>query len=692
MHSNRNLTGAAATLFAAVAALILAACASMGRPEGGPRDTDPPVFVRSNPMPGATGVARQRIDLWFDENIQLEDAFNKVVVSPAQSMAPVVRSLGRHATVELRDTLVPNATYTIDFGDAIKDLNEGNLLDGFAMDFATGPSIDTLRISGTVLAARNLEPAQGITVGVYLNPTDSTVRTRRFDRIARTNSLGQFTVRGLKPGRYSVYAVNDLNRDNRIGRDEDQAFADSLVSPLAMNIEVNDTLRSHADEDSVVTRPGVAFLPDDVLLLWFNEGYSAHYIKDYKRPERRKITLTMAAPSPDSLPQLTFASGSLKGQPVDRHALLQRNEGGDTLTYWLRSPEALANDSILMSVRHLFTDSAQQVVWKTDTLKYFWREPKKKKDAEADSIAAARARQLDLRVATSAKHEIYQQLMLTSPTPLLSADTAAFRLEMQVDTLWRPATITTLRPYAPNPLLAMEVVAPLKAGTKYRLTVDSAAVADIYGAVSNPITHEFTVKTPEEYSNLTFKLSGFPDSVPAVVELLGTSDNVVMTAPVASGKADLHNITPGTYYARIFLDTNNNGKWDTGNTVLGRQPEEVAYYHKRLELRPNWDVNQDWNIYDKPIDRQKPSAIKKNKPKGINANDTGVEDGPVYDEWGNEIAPDDPRYERYKAQQSKQNNNRNNRSGNRNSSTGNFRGMGGLGGLQQMGRDAGTLR
>ncbi len=173
-------------LFIMVAAAFMAACASMGRPEGGPRDEDPPVFVRSNPMPGQVNVKGTRITVDFDENIALEDAMNKIVVSPAQRTTPMFTSNGRRVTVELRDTLLPNTTYTIDFADAVKDLNESNILDGLAIDFATGDSIDTLRISGMVFDARTLEPAQGMLVGVYSNLSDTAITTLPFERITKT--------------------------------------------------------------------------------------------------------------------------------------------------------------------------------------------------------------------------------------------------------------------------------------------------------------------------------------------------------------------------------------------------------------------------------------------------------------------------------------------------------------------------
>ena len=187
------------TVIIGAMASVVAACASIGRPEGGPRDETPPEFVRSTPAPGSTGVDRNRIDIFFNENVKLEDIQNKLVVSPAQMQQPVARANGRRVTLELRDSLRDSTTYTIDFSDAVRDLNEGNILDGFAMDFSTGSTIDTLRISGMVFQAENLEPAQGMVVGVYSNLADSAIRTLPLERVAKTNQLGQFTIRGLKP-------------------------------------------------------------------------------------------------------------------------------------------------------------------------------------------------------------------------------------------------------------------------------------------------------------------------------------------------------------------------------------------------------------------------------------------------------------------------------------------------------------
>lgn len=599
----------------AVVAVIVSACASIGRPEGGPRDERPPVYVSSNPVPGATNVNRQQIDLYFNENVQLEDAFNKVVVSPAQKNNARVSANGRHVKVLLQDSLKPNTTYTIDFADAIKDLNEGNVLDGFSTYFSTGDSIDTLSISGIVLQARNLEPAQGMLVGVYSNPSDTAIRTLPLERIARTNQLGQFSVLNLKPGRYRVYALNDLNHDFYWNRSEDVAFLDTLISPRVEEIIVTDTLRSSIGEDSLVSRAGHAYFPNDVLLTWFNEDYKSLYMTDYKRPERKIITLTMST-TYDSLPEVTIASGKFEGMRADDFAVLQKNAGLDSLKYWITDTAVMAVDSLYLSVKYQATDTLDMISWKTDTLKFFFKEPKKKekkkKDEVTDTLPPPKMF-MTLKAETANAHEIYMPVVLSADQPIDSFDISKVHLQIQEDTLWIDRPNFTVETDSMLPLLRRRVLHNWIPGAKYRLSVDSAAVWGVYGLENSAFKHDFTVKEKEKYSNLTLNITG-ADST-AVVEILDTKDEPIRIVPAPQGKAVVQYLKPGTVYARLFLDRNGNGKWDTGNLTDSIQPEEVYYFPKKLVLKENWDVAQDWDIYETPIDLQKPYEIKKNRPK-----------------------------------------------------------------------------
>lgn len=607
MEKMRKYIGFALSL---MVVLLLAACASIGRPEGGPRDEVPPVFVGSKPIAGALNVTEGKIELMFDENVEVKDVSDKVIVSPAQKSMPSITSLGRRVVVELRDTLIPDVTYTIDFSDAICDLNEGNPLDGFAIDFSTGDHIDTLRISGMLFEARTLEPAQGMLVGVYSNLSDTAIATLPLERITKTNQYGQFTIRNLKPGEYRLFAVNDMNRDYHWDRSEDVAFYDVTVSPSVENIEVTDTLRASTNMDSLVTRQGVRYLPNDVLMTWFNEGYQAQYLKDYKRPDRRRLTFNFAAPS-DSLPQITIVNGKNEGKKIEDWALLNASASLDTLEYWIFEPDVLAQDSLLVAARYLRTDTLDQLSWTTDTLKLFFKEPKKKKKDEEATDSVPQLNFLTFSPRTSSQQELNAPVRFTASQPIDTILPEGVHFEILRDTIWETLPMASLRRDSIK-LLDYTLAYEWEPGGKYRITIDSAAIVGVYNEWNKPIKHEFTVKQVEDYANLYFSIPGVEQ--PVIVELLDSSDKPLMTAPVSDGKASFHFVAPNTYYARAYIDANGNGEYDTGNISELRQPEEVYYYPKKLIVRKNWDITQPWNIYELPIDMQKPNDIKKNKP------------------------------------------------------------------------------
>ena len=602
---------------------LLAACASMGRPQGGPRDMEPPVYVKSNPVPGQLNFTDNKIVIDFNENISIDDAMNKVVVSPAQRTTPSVSALGHRVTVELRDTMIPDVTYTIDFADAIRDLNESNVLDGFSIDFATGDSIDTLRISGMVFDARNLEPAQGMLVGAYSNLSDTAITTLPFERITKTNQLGQFTLRNLKPGNYHIFAINDMNRDYHWDRSEDVAFYGATVSPTAERIMVTDTLAAADGTDSIVTRPETRFLPDDILLTWFNEEYKAQYLVDNTRPEYRRLDFRFNAPA-DSLPILKLINTFRAGDEARDWAVIDASPTLDTISYWIKDTALIALDTLLVEAQYLRTDTTDNLSLTTDTLRFIMRgnkkknaekeEKKKKKDEEADTVPPP-IPTIDFRVSSGSNQELNRPLTFTAGTPVESLDTSMVRMEMLVDSLWYPVASPLIE--RTSPLRPMSFTAPYtwEPGTKYRLTIDSAAITDIYGLFNKAVVHEFTTKTPADYSSVTFNVTGL-DGRPAVAQLLNTSDSPIATARVNDqGKAVLDYIAPGTYYARLFIDNDSNGIWNTGHLTDSIQPEEVFYYPKKLTLKKNWDIEQSWNLYELPVDMQKPNEIKKNKPK-----------------------------------------------------------------------------
>ena len=607
-------------LLVAIAAILLAACASIGRPEGGPRDKLPPVFVKSNPAPGSVNFDGNRLTITFDENISLEKVSDKVVVSPAQKSMPQISAQGKNITVELRDTMQPGTTYTIDFSDAIRDLNESNVLDGFAIDFSTGDSIDSMQISGMVFQASNIEPAQSILVGVHSNLSDTALTTEKFERIAKTNSYGQFTIRNLKPGKYHIYAVNDVNRDYMWDRSEDIAFYDTIISPTTTSVIVTDSLKAVDGTDSIVQKNVTQYLPNDILLTWFNEGYKAQYLKDYKRPERHKLTFEFGAPS-DSLPEITLINVAERPNlKAEKWSRLDAALTGDSLQYWITDTTISAMDTLLLATRYQRTDTLDRLTWTVDTLKLTFRDPKKKKedkkkknDEENDSIDIPEMEFLSFNATSGASHHVYAPLSFTASEPIDTIYPTGVHLDVLRDTVWTPTDLPPITPAKHHPLLNFSTTREWEPGAKYRLTIDSAAIVGAYGLWNKKIIHEFTVRKLEDYSALFFKISGISSG--AMVELLNSSDAPVRTAPVVNSEAAFLYLDPGSYYARLYIDANGNGKYDVGNVLSGIQPEEVYYYPRKLSLKKNWDIEQSWNIYELPIDQQKPDDIKKNKPE-----------------------------------------------------------------------------
>ena len=602
-------------IFIIIAAAVMYSCANIGNPSGGPIDKTPPIFMRSNPTPNAVNVKDRKIEIFFDEIVTLKDPSTKIIVSPAQTEMPRMSALGRKVTVELVDSLLPNTTYTIDFSNSIQDNNEGNAIDNFAFAFSTGSVIDSMRVSGYVLDSRTLEPMQSVVVGLQSNLADSAFHKEKLQRVALTNDRGQFTIRNVSPGSYHIFALKDLDRDYKFGNPtEDIAFLDSIIVPSIGSREAADTVYNDLNEiDTIMRATRPAYFPNDILLSMFNEDRKSQYLANNLRVDSTRISLTFAAAS-DTLPSLSIVG---RNDVPDQWYTLERSQTNDTLTYWIRPPHLVSADTLMVATTYLRTDTASNLSWGTDTLKFTFQRQKakkKKKNEETDSLEQIRF--MELHPLANGTQEVYAPLLLQTGTPIERYSREAFHLQrkLQNDTIFYPAEIKSiaLRDSTLNRRDLMLKV-DWEPGAAYTLAVDSLAMTDIYGLQTKPLKVDFNVRKMEEYGNIVFNIPAVRDS--AIVELLDGTEKIVLRAPVKNHRAELLNLLPGKYYARLFIDRNGNGKYDTGNYDMHLQPEETVYYPGAINLKKNWDVEHTWDIYATPIDKQKPEAIKKNKPE-----------------------------------------------------------------------------
>lgn len=609
LRNQTNPFKSVAWAVACLVALIVAhACASIGHPDGGPYDEMPPKFVKSNPMPGTLNNTRKRISIEFDEYVQLEKASEKVIVSPPQQVMPEIKTSGKHVLVNLVDSLKPDATYTIDFSDAIVDNNEGNPLGDYAFTFSTGNVIDTMQVAGTVLDASNLEPVKGILVGLHQNLSDSAFVKQPFDRVARTDSRGRFRIRGIAPGTYRAYALNDANRNFYFDQKSEMlAFLDSLVVPgLEVRMRADTLWKDTIAIDTIVTREYTHYLPDDLLLLAFKEDITAQYMVKNERIEPYKFSFYFSAPV-DTLPQIRGLNFDAEGAFLLEHSLKN-----DTLHYWVKDSLVYQKDTLLMEVRYLVTDTLGKLVSTTDTLSMAARKvmipkKKKKKDGEEEKAPAFR-----VKLSAPSTFDVNRNVELLFEEPVVWVDTAAIRLQQKVDTLWRDV------PYAIEEdslcLRKYRIRAFWEPEGEFALRIDSAAFRSLYGAYTDKMEQKLKVKSLSDYATLYWNIKGLPDSASIVVQLLDKQDKVVAEVKAEDGKADFYYLSPGKYYARLFVDENKNGEWDAGEYAQKRQAEPVFYYPGVLELKAYFEVTQDWNVKAVALDRQKPEEIKKQKP------------------------------------------------------------------------------
>jgi hypothetical protein len=344
-------------------ASIIVGCARMGSPDGGWYDDDPPRVIGATPEDKATNVKSKKITILFDEFIKLEDATNKVIVSPPQLEQPEIKASGKKIIVELQDTLKDNTTYTIDFSDAISDNNEGNPMGNYTYSFSTGEQIDTFEVSGYVLDASNLEPIKGIAVGLYDDLADSAFKTKPLMRISRTDGSGHFVIKGVAPGTYRAYALQDADGDFRFTQKGEMiAFNHDTFEPSSKpDTRVDTVWRDSLHIDALLQKPYTHFLPDDITLLAFKQLQTDRTLLKTERVEPNKISMYFTY-GDSLLPQIKGLNFK-----ADSAFIIETNEKRDTIHYWIRDTTLVNQDTLSMDITYHVTDTLGNLVLQTDS-------------------------------------------------------------------------------------------------------------------------------------------------------------------------------------------------------------------------------------------------------------------------------------------------------------------------------------
>ncbi len=616
-----------------IISVVLLGCAAVGTPDGGPYDDTPPKVVGSSPKLEETNVKNKTVRIDFDEYIKLENASEKVIISPPQKEQPEIQVNGKDIQIKLIDSLQPNTTYTIDFSDGIVDNNEGNPLGDFCFSFSTGSQLDTMEVSGYVLNAADLEPIKGIQVGLYSNLADSAFTTQQFQRVSRTDGSGHFVIRGIKPGKYRIYALNDMDQSFSYSqRSETMAWSDSIIVPSSTEAYREDTIwnEDKITIDTILTVEYTRFLPDNIVLRAFTATPNIQYLAKSDRNTHEKIELQFAIPV-DSMPVIKGLNFNEKDAYIVEHTARY-----DTITLWMKDTTIYYNDTLRFSLQYLATDTNGLLTDHIDTLsltpkrsraRIVQDEQKRAKDEaekfekdlkrmerNGDSIGIARLMlpktkflPIEHTSSTMALNDTYT-LSFNEPVTFLS-DTAVKVLKME-DSTWVKVPFEIEQ----DSLLIRDykIYAEWRPEETYKILIDSASVVGLYGLHNDALEHEIRFAPLDTYSTFTVNVANPKSSY--LIELLDNKGDITRRGRIKEGKVDFFFLIPGKYYVRLIDDVNMNNKWDTGEYAEKRQPEDVYYINKVFDLKQDWyHETEMWDVLATPLNKQKPEAITKQK-------------------------------------------------------------------------------
>lgn len=612
-------------LMACLITPMLYSCAKMGAPDGGWYDETPPHVVGAMPAEKSTHVSKRNIRINFNEFVKIDNPTQNVVVSPPQLEVPEIKGEGKSINVKLIDKLQPNTTYTIDFSNAISDNNEGNPLGNFTYSFSTGNHIDTLEVAGYVVQAADLEPVKGILVGLYADLSDTAFKTKPMLRVSRTDSRGHFIIRGVAPGKYRVYALQDADGNYSFNqRSEMLAFNHDIIEPSFRPDVRQDTLwRDSLHIESIAQVSYTHFLPDNICLRAFNEIVTDRHLLKSERPEPNHFTLYYTY-GDSVLPNVRGLNFNTKDAFV-----VESSAHKDTVTYWLRDTALVNRDTLKMVVTQNISDSTGVLRQQEDTLTLLAKVPyakrlkdkqkafdewKKKQDKlkkRGEPYETTMPEEpLKLEITPSGDMDPDQNISIVAKEPLKDVDTNHARLfsHPSGDSLWYK------EPYELKRISNEEfqVKAAWKPGTEYSFEADSTAFETIYGTMSGKLKQGLKVRGEDAYASLIMTISGMQGRH-IIAQLLDGQSKIVKQSFTDNGQAEFYYLKPGKYFMRIIVDANNNKKWDTGNYDTNLQPEEVYYNPDEIECKAKWDLTLTWNPLARPIYQQKPEALKKQK-------------------------------------------------------------------------------
>ncbi len=517
-------------------ASFILGCATMRNPEGGPRDRNPPKVLKMEPKNLTTHFNAKKIVIDFDEYIKLNNEFKEFSISPEQEKPPILKAKLKHLEITLQDSLEKNTTYTLNFGKAITDVNEGNILKNFTYVFSTGPTLDSLSISGKVRNSLTGAPEIDATVFIFPLERDSLFGKKKPSIFTTTDSSGNYKLNNLKKGSYKIYALKEKSGDRIYQQLSDEVGF--VKAPLVL------------DKSNL----------DSVNLQIFKELAIKFRVTDKKL--NSDGSMTMVFNQQLKKPQLTVTEPA----NIDLNKKVQFNKTNDSVKVWLAD---LSFDSVKIAIKDegKLLETERFTRGKRDT---YTRNIQATDNLESNTLNP------------------YKPLQLHFNLPIENIDIN--KITLLEDSIPRKGFTLTKDS---TDILSYSIAYKWQKKEEYILVLGEGAITGMFNTKNKEIRKVFKLGSTDDYGTLTLKVE-VPDTAKNyILQLVNEKkDQVIYSESLHQNKTVIFNkYKQGIYYIRVVYDDNKNGIWDTGNVSKGLQPEKIWYEPQELSIKANWDRN-----------------------------------------------------------------------------------------------------
>ena len=527
--------------------LIIFGCANRQPPSGGPRDHDPPKLLKATPPDMTRFFKSKIIQLDFDEYFKLSSPYTEITVSPTPTKTPEYKINKKSLVIRLKDSLEKNTTYVINFGKAIADVNEGNVLKNFTYVFSTGAHIDSLSISGKVTNTLTGERDKDATVLLFTLKQDSLLFGKKRPTIyASTDTAGNFTLHNLHADDYRIYALKENGTGNKIYDNDKELIAFS-------------TKNIHLTRDT-----------SGVELKLFKEIPDKFRLLNHQFDQDGKMFFTFNKSLDDPSLKIIYPPD------FDKYKVVDISKTKDTALLYMRNMD-------FDSIRVVFSD--RNIPLDTFALRKGRKE------------AFQRALSFQYNLNTDAKLKPRTPLTLTANFPIESFDQALVTLKEDSNEV---STFNIIKDTANAKKITIDY--RWKQNANYVLTLGAGSFTDIYGTKNKGTLRRFQINKPENYSLLTLNVT-VPDTAKQyIVQLLNEQRDILRSDVITKNTSVVYkDQVTGKYRVKVIYDDNKNRKWDSGNVKHRRQPENIWVDNEIITLRPNWEQVTPIAVPKEPI-------------------------------------------------------------------------------------------